>query len=204
MNNFSDTDTTRRTSGEAAPASAIATQKADGPRSPPSEVHGAGPILEILVADDDPVVRYTVVRFLERAGYRVTTASDGEEAWAILQARRIQLLITDNNMPRLTGVDLIQRLRAEDRTLPAILASGTLAWDDETIPPEWRPLMVLEKPYGAEEVLPLIDQAARGAAERAAAAEGRGPAHTTAASARPGESRTALESWEGEGGRSRS
>jgi CheY-like chemotaxis protein len=78
----------------------------------------------ILVVDDDPAVRGTVALVLESAGYRVGCAADGEAGWDAVCSARPDLLITDHEMPKLTGLELLRRVRAGSRHLPAIMISG--------------------------------------------------------------------------------
>ena len=78
----------------------------------------------ILVVDDDEDSRYVTSLRLSRAGYLVDQAVDGVEAWEALLATRYDLLLTDHNMPRLCGLDLVARLRAAGLNLPVILYSG--------------------------------------------------------------------------------
>ena len=68
--------------------------------------------IRVLVVDDDESVRAVSVRVLQLAGYKVDTASDGEAGWEALRRDVFHLLITDNCMPRLSGLELIVRLRA--------------------------------------------------------------------------------------------
>jgi signal transduction histidine kinase/CheY-like chemotaxis protein len=78
----------------------------------------------ILVADDDPTNRWLAQRQLQRLGYDVDVAEDGEDALAALQAARYDLLVTDCHMPRMDGVALTCALRASAdpllRDLPII------------------------------------------------------------------------------------
>ena len=69
----------------------------------------------ILVADDDADVRELVVFRLERAGYEVITAGDGEEAVRVALARRPDLCVIDVMMPKLDGYEVTERLRAAPR-----------------------------------------------------------------------------------------
>ena len=66
----------------------------------------------ILVADDDADVRELVVFRLERAGYEVLTAGDGEEAVRVALARRPDVCVIDVMMPKLDGYEVTERLRA--------------------------------------------------------------------------------------------
>ncbi|MBE0544257.1 MAG: response regulator, partial [Verrucomicrobia bacterium] len=79
----------------------------------------------ILVVDDDDSIRQLNTAVLTRAGYTVDAAEDGVVAWHALNAESYDLLITDNNMPALTGIELLQKMRAARMCLPVIVASGT-------------------------------------------------------------------------------
>ncbi len=71
------------------------------------------PALQILIGDDDPTSRKVLRAALEKLGYEVATAVDGEQAWAILQRPDApKLVILDWLMPGLTGPDICRRLRA--------------------------------------------------------------------------------------------
>ena len=80
----------------------------------------------ILAVDDNRVI-LNVVRFtLERAGFAVIVARNGRAAWEILQAEDVDLVVTDYQMPEMTGEMLCQRMREVDRLkrIPVILLSG--------------------------------------------------------------------------------
>src|SRR5262245_41115884 len=79
----------------------------------------------LVVADDVPTQRLEYL-VLSRAGYAVDTAADGEEAWAHLLTGHFDLLLTDHNMPRLCGLDLVRRMRSAGMRLPVIINSGGL------------------------------------------------------------------------------
>lgn len=81
----------------------------------------------ILVVDDDPDVRRLTGRVLEKLGYRLFAAVDGEEALEIYRARRdeIDLILTDMAMPRMSGGGLYRAVRnAGDRDTKFLLMSG--------------------------------------------------------------------------------
>src|ERR1700730_2996258 len=72
----------------------------------------------ILVADDDPVIRHLVAAIVKKAGYTVILASDGREAYRILQADAdFKAAIFDMMMPHLEGLDLIRYMRTEKRLM---------------------------------------------------------------------------------------
>ena len=72
--------------------------------------------MRILIADDDPTDRLLVRAGLERLGHEVLEASDGLQAWALYRKHDVRMLIVDWMMPRLTGVELCERIRAGNRT----------------------------------------------------------------------------------------
>lgn len=80
----------------------------------------------VLVVDDEKAIVRMVQQSLERMGYRVVPAADGLEAWQLYQADpdSYQLIITDQTMPRLTGLELIERIRKSDRKIKTLLVSG--------------------------------------------------------------------------------
>ena len=67
---------------------------------------------------------------LIHSGYAVDVAEDGAAAWEALQANRYDLMITDNNMPRLTGIELLKELRSARMRLPVIMATTTLPTEE--------------------------------------------------------------------------
>jgi EAL domain-containing protein (putative c-di-GMP-specific phosphodiesterase class I)/DNA-binding response OmpR family regulator len=86
----------------------------------------------ILVADDDHDVRSLFATVLTTAGFDVITAVDGEDALEQLAAADVSLLLLDSSMPRLDGLEVIKRVRANERTarLPVILVTGAAAESD--------------------------------------------------------------------------
>jgi len=80
----------------------------------------------VLVTDDSLSARMMEKGMLEAGGYRVLLAADGEEALGVLTRGGVDLVITDVEMPRMTGLRLVQRLReqAATRELPVIIVSS--------------------------------------------------------------------------------
>jgi len=110
----------------------------------------------ILVVDDDPGLRAILNAVLSSAGYRISCAADGEEGWHALCADRFHALITDHEMPRLTGLDLLRRVRARPLDVPVILTSGRIPWDQEDLPRLLAPGLVLRKPFSFVELLASV------------------------------------------------
>jgi signal transduction histidine kinase len=82
----------------------------------------------VLVADDEPAVLEVLSQVVEDLGHDVLRAKDGEEAFGLARVRRPHLVVTDHMMPRLSGLELCQRLRRDEllREVPVILLSGVL------------------------------------------------------------------------------
>lgn len=80
----------------------------------------------LLIADDSLTTRALEKSILEAAGYEVTLALDGEEAWHLLQQQGADLLVSDVDMPRLDGIALTEAVRASQRfrDLPVVLVTG--------------------------------------------------------------------------------
>ena len=110
----------------------------------------------ILIVDDDPGIRNLMARALRGAGYRISCAGDGEAGWDALCAEGFDLLITDHEMPRLTGLDLLRRVRAGSLHVPVILTSGRMPWNEKDLLQLLPPGKALEKPFMLGKLLASI------------------------------------------------
>lgn len=77
-----------------------------------------------LVVDDEPAVRMLIGRLLARRGWAVREEADAASALIAAEARRPNLVVTDYEMPSLSGYELAARLRALDAGLPIMMVSG--------------------------------------------------------------------------------
>jgi DNA-binding response OmpR family regulator len=114
------------------------------------------PAGRILVVDDDADLRQLNASVLKDSGYEVTTADDGAAALAALDADCYDLLLTDHNMPKLTGVELLNQLHIARKTLPTILVSGSLIGDEPHRYPWLQIAATLLKPYAAADLLRTV------------------------------------------------
>jgi two-component system response regulator HydG len=78
----------------------------------------------ILVVDDEELVRGFFTAALEKRGYTVLTAFDGEDGWAKIESMPVDLIISDIKMPRLDGMELLKRILGAHPTLPVILLTA--------------------------------------------------------------------------------
>lgn len=84
-----------------------------------------------LVVDDSMLIRHSVCRFLEERGFRVESATNGLEALDILKQLRPDLIITDLDMPKMTGSELITVLSqsAQTASIPVVVVAGRRSSD---------------------------------------------------------------------------
>jgi DNA-binding response OmpR family regulator len=81
--------------------------------SQPGESTGAPlPRCRILLVEDDSGLLRLNAEVLKRSGYDVDAVEDGAAAWDTLQLNRYDLMVTDNKMPRVSGVELLKKLQA--------------------------------------------------------------------------------------------
>jgi PAS domain S-box-containing protein len=114
--------------------------------------------LSILTVDDDPLVALNTSALLEELGHTVYSAPSALHALDILRREKeIDLMITDQLMPDMTGSELASRIRAEHAHLPIILATGYA----ELAPGEGEGLPRLAKPFGQRELADAIARAIR-------------------------------------------
>ena len=78
----------------------------------------------VLLVEDVPVVRMTLLKFLERGGHVVTVCSGGAEAWSRLDKNRFDVVVTDLWMMNGDGLELIRRMRTKGELTPVIAITG--------------------------------------------------------------------------------
>ena len=117
----------------------------------------------VLVVDDSLTVRRITQRLLEREGYRVVVAKDGLDGLEKLGTERPAVLLTDIEMPRMDGFDLVRNMRADPELsdLPVIMITSRLAQKHRDYAAELGVDHYLGKPYGEDELLGLVLRYAR-------------------------------------------
>jgi DNA-binding NtrC family response regulator len=114
------------------------------------------PIHRILVVDGDPFICHLNAEVLIRHGYEVNAAEDGATAWAEIQANSYNLLIADQKIPKVSGVELLKKIHAARMALPVIMATKTLPTRKFSQLPWLQPATILRKPYTFETLLGLV------------------------------------------------
>ena len=102
----------------------------------------------ILLVDDEPMVLRVMRGALEREGFQVDVAVDGEEAWAKMTENCPDVLVTDIEMPRLSGRELCQRIQEKlpDRAFPIFVSTSLTALEHREWSKDISRLIFLEKP----------------------------------------------------------
>jgi PAS domain S-box-containing protein len=137
-------------------AKAVGSARQEGPSEPPlpEKVHS----LSVLAVDDDPLVLMNTVMMLEDMGHTVCEAGSGTKALAFLAERSIDLIVTDQAMPHMTGSQLADIVRERWPGIPIILATGY-----SQLPPEARAdLLRLSKPFSERQLEDVIRRAMSG------------------------------------------
>lgn len=115
----------------------------------------------VLVVDDEPPIRALIAKIVERAGYPVDIARDGEEAIAKLDAALYDVLVIDLMMPNIDGYDVVNHLRDQGGPRPAIIVitagdSSAIRQLDGSIVHS-----VVRKPFDIDVLADLITAAAQ-------------------------------------------
>jgi two-component system response regulator RegX3 len=110
----------------------------------------------ILLVDDDPGIVDVVSYSLEREGYEVETATDGNEAIAAASQRRLDLVILDLMLPEVSGEEVCRRLRTAGNTVPILMLTAKDAVLDKVLGLELGADDYLTKPFSAAELLSRI------------------------------------------------
>jgi DNA-binding NtrC family response regulator len=114
---------------------------------------------KILVIDDEPSVRSSVEQALKSAGHKVTLVAAGSEAIRSFHETPADLVITDIFMPDYDGIQLISYFRKLSPNLPIIAMSGNPKGNMLQVARQLGVVATLEKPFGLEELLKVIDDA---------------------------------------------
>ena len=113
----------------------------------------------IVICDDEPHIIRAVQMKLTKAGFAVETAPDGMAALEAIQREQPELLISDCQMPRMGGIELARRLRAEPATgnLPIILLTAKgYEFDQDQIQRDLWLSHVMLKPFSPRELLGIV------------------------------------------------
>ncbi len=113
---------------------------------------------KILFVDDEKSITTLITEFLCYLGYTVISTTDSNEAWEFFQdnPQSYQLVITDMTMPKMSGIELIQKIRIINRDIPIILSTGYGDIIDQQITEQVNNIQFLQKPYELYHVSSII------------------------------------------------
>jgi DNA-binding response OmpR family regulator len=117
----------------------------------------------VLAADDDEDILELVSFRLGRSGYTVLQAHDGDEAWEIAQQHTLDLAVLDVGMPKMDGLEVTRRLRAQEATskIPIILLTAWVQESDVERGFEAGATDYVRKPFSPMELVARVQAALR-------------------------------------------
>jgi len=116
----------------------------------------ASQIQRVLVVEDASDLRQLNVDVLIDAGYQVDVADDGTTAWAAIQLTQYDLLITDQFLHTLSGVELVRKIHEASIPLPIIMVTETLPTWEFVLYPCLQAVTMLRKPYTMAKFLGMV------------------------------------------------
>jgi len=111
----------------------------------------------ILLVEDNKDLALLNRQCLRSGGYAVDVAEDGLAGWEALHRKRYDLLVTDNNMPRLSGLGLVKKLRTEDQSMPVIIASGSFGPEENKLNRSLNIGAIVPKPFSGAQLIEAIE-----------------------------------------------
>ncbi len=115
--------------------------------------------IKILVVDDEPMIRRTLARKLQRENYHAQEADDGQSARTLLNADSWDLVLLDINLPDDNGLELLQEIHAQDADVPVLMMTGNRAVEDVVTAMKRGAYDYITKPFDLEEVMITVRKA---------------------------------------------
>lgn len=139
-----------------------------------SHSHSNSNVKRVLIVDDEPNVMRVLKLMLERAGHRVRTASDGLEGLAQVRAERPDVLVTDIQMPRMDGRELVRTVHAEmpDRAFDIYVMTSMTERDEREWVRKIPRVAFLEKPVSPRQLVARLAQGLGGSSPEGVRSDG--------------------------------
>ena len=112
----------------------------------------------LLITDDDRAFRETLGSALDRFGFELHLASDGDEALEVVRSHEVHLALFDVHMPRLSGLDALAQMRAAGLVLPCILMSAAMDDEIRARASEMDVVSIMTKPFKLRELSGVVVQ----------------------------------------------
>jgi len=113
----------------------------------------------LLISDDDPLLRETLESLLQGEGFAVSVASDGHQAWQLVVSRTVHLVLSDVNMPGLSGLELLRATRRRGLPVPFVFLTAEVSPDLLHEAARWQVQSVLAKPVSARRIRQAVHEA---------------------------------------------
>lgn len=120
--------------------------------------------MRVLVVEDERAIADDVRRALEQAGYVVEVAHDGETAWFLAGTEGYGCIVLDLGLPRLDGMTVLRRLRAQGVLTPVMILTARGAWMERVEGIDAGADDYLSKPFQSEELIARVGALVRRAA----------------------------------------
>ena len=109
--------------------------------------------MRVLVVEDEQKIAEAIADALERAGYVVEIAGDGEQAWFLAETENFDAVILDIGLPKLDGISVVRRLRAAAVATPILIMSARAAWMERVEGIDAGADDYMAKPFQSEELI---------------------------------------------------
>ncbi len=119
------------------------------------------PNMRVLIVDDFATMRRIIRNILRQLGFtNFVEADDGVQAWEVLQRDRIEFIVSDWNMPNMTGIDLLRRVRGDQRTahIPFLMVTAEAQQENIIEAVQARVSNYIVKPFTADTLRQKIDK----------------------------------------------
>ncbi len=113
-------------------------------------------MIKVLIAEDEKVMRFMITDFLESFGYQVLQSDNGLDAYVLWKKERPDILVTDINMPKMNGVDLLKKIKEKEPNFPVVLITGVNVEKVKSIVSENNADGFLTKPFKMKDLIRVL------------------------------------------------
>lgn len=115
--------------------------------------------MKILVVDDEKLIRWSLSKGLEGAGYAVDTAANGNDALQMVEKFKYDIVVTDLRMPGLNGIELLKKIKEMEMSLPVIFLSAYLSKEVVENAIQYGAFRCINKPFHMENIIHVVKEA---------------------------------------------
>jgi DNA-binding response OmpR family regulator len=111
----------------------------------------------VLVSEDDRNIAGLIQEIIERKGYGVVLAKDGQQAYEEFKRRKYDLIVTDLKMPKLDGISLIKLVRETDKHIPIVIITGYGSEKNRALVKSYGVVKILTKPCTVKDISDAVE-----------------------------------------------